>query len=89
MATITAVINFAVMMIGYTVCNPNVTDCSYTPMAGNTPKFSNTFIFIIHPCDSTVVICYLIWPCDIDVRITYLISHSSSLSYNAVITGYF
>ena len=22
-------------------------------------------IFIIHPCDPTVVICYLIWPCDI------------------------
>ena len=38
--------------------------------------------FIIHPCDSTVVICYLIWPCDIAVRITYLVSHSSSLSYN-------
>ena len=41
-----AVINFAVMMIGYTVCNHNVTDCSYTPMAGNTPKFSNTFIYL-------------------------------------------
>ena len=45
--------------------------------------------FIIHPCDPTVVICYLIWPCDIDVHITYLISHSSSLSYNTVIKGYF
>ena len=45
--------------------------------------------FIIHPCDPTVVISYLIWLCDIDVRITYLISHSSSLSYNTVITGYF
>ena len=45
--------------------------------------------FIIHPCDPTVVICYLIWPCDIAVHITYLISHSSSLSYNTVITGYF
>ena len=45
--------------------------------------------FIIHPCDPTVVICYLIWPCDIAVQITYLISHSSSLSYNTVITGYF
>ena len=45
--------------------------------------------FIMHPCDPTVLICYLIWPCDIDVRITYLISHSSSLSYNTVITGYF
>ena len=32
---------------------------------------------IIHPCDPTVVICYLIWPCDIAVCITYLISHSS------------
>ena len=32
--------------------------------------------FIIHPCDPTVVICYLIWPGDIAVRITYLISHS-------------
>ena len=31
--------------------------------------------FIIHPCDHSVVICYLIWPCDIAVRITYLISH--------------
>ena len=41
------------------------------------------------PCDPTVVICYLIWPCDIVVRITYLISHSSSLSYNTVIKGYF
>ena len=46
-------------------------------------------VFIIHPCDPTVLICYLIWPCDIDVRITYLISHSSYLSYNTVITGYF
>ena len=45
--------------------------------------------FIIHPCDPTVVICHLIWPCDIAVRITYLISHSSSLSYNTVIKGYF
>ena len=40
-------------------------------------------------CDPTVVICYLIWPCDIAVHITYLISHSSSLSYNTVIKGYF
>ena len=40
-------------------------------------------------CDPTVVICYLIWPCDTTVRITYLISHSSSLSYNTVIRGYF
>ena len=38
---------------------------------------------------SVVVICYLIWPCDIAVRITYLISHSSSLTYNTVIKGYF
>ena len=38
--------------------------------------------FIIHPCDPTVVICYLIRPCDIAVCITYLISHSSSLTYN-------
>ena len=45
-------------------------------------------IFIIHPCDPTVVICYLIWPCDIAVRITYPISHSPSLSYNTVIKGY-
>ena len=44
---------------------------------------------IIHPCDPTVVICYLIWPCDIAVCITYLISHSSSLRYNTVIKGYF
>ena len=45
--------------------------------------------FIILPCDPTVVICYLIWPCDIAVRTTYFISHSSSLSYNTVIKGYF
>ena len=37
--------------------------------------------FIIHPCDPTVVICYLIRPCDIAVCITYLISHSYSLTY--------
>ena len=41
--------------------------------------------FIIHPCDPTVVICYLIWPCDIAVCITYLISHSDSLTYNSMI----
>ena len=40
------------------------------------------FIFIIHPCDPTVVISYLIWPCDIAVRITYLISHSYSITCN-------
>ena len=40
--------------------------------------------FIIHPCDTTVVICYLIWPCDIAVHITYLISHSTSLSSHTV-----
>ena len=47
--------------------------------------------FIIHPCDCTVVICYLIWPCDIAVHITYLISHSMSISYrpNTAIKGYF
>ena len=45
--------------------------------------------FIIHPCDPTLVIYYLIWLCDIAVRITYLIPHSSSLSYNTVIKGYF
>ena len=38
--------------------------------------------FIIHPCDPTVVICYLIWPCDTTVCITYLVSHSYSLTYN-------
>ena len=49
-----------------------------------------TILFIIHPCDPTVVIYYLIWPCDISVRITYLILHSSFLSYNTVlIKGYF
>ena len=53
------------------------------------PSNLNVYIFIIHPCDPTVVICYLIWLCDIAVRITYLISHSSSLSYNTVIKGYF
>ena len=45
--------------------------------------------FIIHPCDPTVVICYLIWPCDIAVRITYLISQSYPLNYKTVIKGYF
>ena len=45
--------------------------------------------FIIHTCDPTDMICSLIWPYDIAVRITYLISHSSSLSYNTVIKGYF
>ena len=44
---------------------------------------------IIHPCDPTVVICYLIWLCDTAVRITYLISHNSSLSYTTVIKTYF
>ena len=33
-------------------------------------------VFIIHPCDPTVVICYLIQPRDRAVCITYLISHS-------------
>ena len=46
-------------------------------------------VFIIHPCDPTFVICYLIRPCDIAVHITYLILHSSSLSYNTVIKGYY
>ena len=46
-------------------------------------------VFIIHPCNPTVVICYLIWACDIAVHITYLISHSSSLSSHSVIKGYF
>ena len=39
-------------------------------------------VFIIHPCDPIVVICYLIWPCDTTVCITYLVSHSYSLTYN-------
>ena len=47
------------------------------------------FIFIIHPSDPRVVICYLIWPCDIAARITYLVSHSYSLSYNTVIIVFF
>ena len=38
--------------------------------------------FIIHPCDPTVVICYLIWACDIAVNITHIVSYSSSLSYH-------
>ena len=46
-------------------------------------------IFIIHPCDPTVVICYLIWSCDKAACITYLVSHSSSLSYNTVIKKIF
>ena len=41
------------------------------------------YTFIIHPCDPTVVICYLIRPCDIAVWFTYLISHSYSLTYNS------
>ena len=45
--------------------------------------------FIIHPCDPTVVICYLIWPCDITLLITHLISYSSSLSCHMVIKEYF
>ena len=46
--------------------------------------------FIIHPCDPTVVVCYLIWPCDLTVHMTYLISYSSSssLSCHRVIKGY-
>ena len=43
---------------------------------------TNLMLFIIHPFDPTVVICYLIWPCDIAVCITYLISHSYSITYN-------
>ena len=46
-------------------------------------------LIILQTYDPTVVICYLIWPSDTDVCITYLISHSSSLSYNTVIKGYF
>ena len=42
----------------------------------------NVHVFILHPCDPTVVICYLIRPCDIAACITYLISHSYSLTYN-------
>ena len=49
---------------------------------------AHTYLFIIHPCDPTVVIYYLIWPCDAAVCITYLISHSSSFNYNAVIKGW-
>ena len=46
--------------------------------------------FFMHPCDPTdPTVLLLIWPCDIAVHITYLISHSSSLSYNTVIKGYF
>ena len=43
---------------------------------------TQVYIFIIHPCDPTVVICYLIWTYDIAVCITYLISQSYSLTYN-------
>ena len=52
-------------------------------------RLQNVITFIIHQCDPTVLISYLIWPCDIAVHITYLISHSSSVSYNTVIKGYF
>ena len=47
---------------------------------GITQKFIRSFI--VHPCDPTVVICYLIWPCDTTICITYLVSHSYSLTYN-------
>ena len=46
-------------------------------------------LFIIHPSDPTVVICYLIRPCDIAACITYLVSYSSSLSCNTVIKKIF
>ena len=69
------------LRIIYGVCIHSITAISMVIM--------QTLYLIIHPFDPTVVICYLIWPCDIVVRITYLISHSSSLSYNTVIKGYF
>ena len=61
-------------------------------------------VFIIHPCDPTVVFCYLIWLCDIGTVIQgpgfesrwgcmfftlVVLSHSSSLSCNTVIKRYF
>ena len=49
------------------------------------PPRHQTFYFIIHPCDPTVVICYLIRPCDKAVGITHLVSHSSSLCCHAII----
>ena len=58
-------------------------------MSAKNVELCNILYFNIHQCDPTFVICYLIWPCDIAVHITYLISHSSSLSYNTVIKGYF
>ena len=51
--------------------------CSSTSTGLGQPIF-----FIIHPCDPTVVICYLIRKCDIAVCITYLISYNYSLTYN-------
>ena len=53
------------------------------------PGLFQILLFIIHPCDPTIMIFYLIWSSDIAVCITYLISHSSSLGYNTVIKEYF
>ena len=52
-----------------------------TFVKGNQSYVKDTY-FIIHPCDPTLVICYLIRPCDITACITYLISHIYSLTYN-------
>ena len=62
-----------------------------TASKADLPLFSRNdiFYFIIHPCDPSVVICYLIRSCDIAVHITYLISHRSFLNYNTVIKRYF
>ena len=52
-------------------------------------KIIHTYL-VPHGTHVILQLCsYLIWPCDIDVHITYFISHSFSLSYNAVIKGYF
>ena len=44
-------------------------------------------IFIIHPYDPTVVICYLIWPCDTAVRITHQLSVSHTVSHSVFPAG--
>ena len=64
------------IIIGFT---KYVFDALYTTPQGLEERLLGIVVFIIHPCDATVVIYYLIWPCDIAVHITFLISHSSSL----------
>ena len=64
------------------ILNFNFLLCSLPEMYASPLTEHKDLDFIIHPCDPTVVVCYLIRPCDIAVCITYLISHSYSLTYN-------